>query len=106
MNLSHFLTVVLLVPSFPAGTSDWPQCRGRGRVGVVAGARLPQAWPAQFPAPRWRAGVGEGYSSPVVVNGRVFLLGKPKTGEETCFCFDAHTGRPLWSVPYASPYEQ
>src|SRR5205814_1288933 len=34
----------------------------------------------------------------------LFILGRPRAGQEVCFCFDAATGKRLWRVPYASPY--
>jgi outer membrane protein assembly factor BamB len=80
--------------------ADWPQWRGPGRDGVVVESRLPKQWPAQWPAPRWRSFVGEGYSSPVVVGRQVFIQGRPEAGKESCLCFDAETGKRLWSVVY------
>src|SRR3954465_13617282 len=56
-----------------AGASDWPQFLGPTRDAVYAGPALAQEWPAEGPRGVWSAATGEGYSSPVVSNGRVVL---------------------------------
>lgn len=104
MNSSTLVPCAVLLTSLLAGAGDWPQWRGPGRDGMVIGARLPETWPPQLPMARWRSEVGHGYSSPVVVDGRVFIMGMPKPGEESCLCFDAETGDPLWAVTYANAY--
>jgi len=62
-----------------------------------------QKFPAGGLRVRWRAPVGPGWSSPVVVRGRVYLtdmrLEKPKAWERIQ-CFKESTGKLLWS--YAS----
>jgi outer membrane protein assembly factor BamB len=88
-----------------ARAADWPQWRGPDRNGVITATRLPQKWPEKWPAPLWRSFVGEGYSSPVVVDGRVFIQGRPKEGQESCLCFDADNGKPLWSVTYPCAFQ-
>ncbi len=103
MNPALILTLALILAP-RAAAPPWPQGRGPARDGVAVGAALPETWPAQFPAPQWRVPVGEGYSSPVVVGGRVFVLGRPKVGEEVCYCLSATTGKTLWKVVYPSPY--
>jgi hypothetical protein len=56
--------VLLFVLVFPvgAGSDDWPKWRGG----------TPTA-----PGPLWKVPVGEGQSSPVVAQGRLFELGRP-----------------------------
>jgi outer membrane protein assembly factor BamB len=85
---------------------DWPQWRGPKRDGSVSAAtlkRLPKEWPAAAPAPAWSSFVGEGYSSPVIADGRVYVMGREKN-EETCLAFDAQTGSRLWRHAYVSDY--
>jgi outer membrane protein assembly factor BamB len=102
---SPSLLLVLLAFGVPAQGADWPQWRGPYRDGTVADARLPSKWPETLPAPKWKAHVGIGYSSPVIANGQVFIMGRDdKAGQEVCFSFDADTGKPLWKQPYASAY--
>jgi outer membrane protein assembly factor BamB len=93
---------------------DWPQWRGPKRDGSVSAAtlkKLPKDWPAAAPAPAWTSFVGSGYSSPVIADGRVFVMGRePKDKEdkealETCLCFDAKTGSRLWRHAYNTTYQ-
>jgi outer membrane protein assembly factor BamB len=86
--------------------ADWPQWRGPTRDGVAANAKLPTMWPAKPPQPLWRVPIGPGYSSPVIADGRLFIMGREEKDDlETCLCFDAATGKPLWRVAYAAPHE-
>lgn len=88
---------------FAASTgAQWPQWRGPTRDGVVPAAAVPAAWPAK-PALAWKQSVGEGYSSPVVADGRVYVHSR-RDPEEIVSAFDLTTGRPLWSAKYRSSF--
>jgi outer membrane protein assembly factor BamB len=89
----------------PVLGNDWPQWRGPNRDGYASGAKLPKQWPEKLPAPRWSNRIGEGYSSPVIAGGRVFILGREEAGKESCLCFDAETGKPLWRVTYPCAFQ-
>jgi outer membrane protein assembly factor BamB len=56
---------------------------------------------------RWRQPVGGGFSSPVVVQGRVFVsdveLTKP-SAKERVHCFEEKTGQVLWVYVYEEKY--
>lgn len=92
----------LALPSSPA--SDWPQWRGINRDGSASASALPGVWPAVLPAPAWQAKIGEGYSAPVVAQGSVYVMGRDEGSMETCLCFDAQSGKPLWRHAYHSDY--
>src|SRR5690349_9378551 len=69
-----FLTAAfaLLLPmAVPA--ADWPQFRGPTRDGVWNETGILKTFPVQGLKIRWRTPVGPGWSSPVVVRGRVYL---------------------------------
>jgi outer membrane protein assembly factor BamB len=90
--------VALLVCWSTARAGDWPQWLGPNRDGALSEVVSP--WKA---APRvvWRAPVGEGNSSPVVADGRVFLHAKVKDkDEEEVFVLDARNGTELWRKSY------
>jgi outer membrane protein assembly factor BamB len=53
-------------------TEDWPQWRGPNRDGVWNETGILQTFPAEGLKIRWRAPVGPGWSSPVVIRGRVY----------------------------------
>src|SRR5439155_25837469 len=92
-----------LLLSIPLWAKDWPQWRGPNRDGVWNESGLLKSFPAEGLKVRWRVPVGPGWSSPVVVRGRVYLtdmrLEKPKAWERIK-CFKESTGKLLWS--YAS----
>ena len=84
---------------------SWPQWRGPRRDGYAVDAVLPARLPDFLPAPRWKASVGIGYSSPVVAQGKLVVLGRvPGGASETCFCFDAKTGKSLWKQSWPSSF--
>lgn len=83
--------------------ADWPQWLGPTRDG--ASPEIVRPWTGA-PPELWRAAVGEGHSSPVVVNGKVYLHYRVKpdqanpdakgvTACEIVSVFDAKTGRIL-----------
>lgn len=82
--------------------ADWPHWRGPTRDDRVAedSGWSTGKWP--LPAPAWQANVGEGGSSPLVVEGRVYAMGW-KDGKDEVVCLDAVTGSRLWHVSYACP---
>ena len=102
--LPLFVTVSVLVSTAAMCAPDWPQWRGLARDGVAV-ASLPKAWPQALPAPKWRVPVGEGFSSPVIADGRVFILGRPAAGQESCYAFDAATGKRLWQQSYPCDFK-
>ncbi|HUY36360.1 MAG TPA: PQQ-binding-like beta-propeller repeat protein [Pirellulales bacterium] len=74
---------------------SWPNWRGPGGQGVAGTTQLPDVWPPKAPPPLWQAKLGEGWSSPAVVDGRVFIT--DRAGKiERALAFDADTGRELW----------
>lgn len=78
--------------------SDWPQWRGPGRNGISSETGLLKDWPAGGPQLRWKAtDIGEGYSTPSVADGRVFLI-SDRDGDEFAIAFDEKTGAQVWSV--------
>jgi outer membrane protein assembly factor BamB len=80
-----------------------------------------EKFPAGGPKVLWRDSLGEGYSGPAVAAGRVYVMdrqrskdesGKPLKptrngilGNERILCFDAADGKSLWKVEYDCPYK-
>jgi outer membrane protein assembly factor BamB len=93
----------LLVFSTLVAAQDWPQWRGPSRTGAASGFKPPSAWPDR-PKQAWKVQAGEGHSSPVVVDGRVYLLSR--VGEqETVTAWDLSGGKQLWRHGYDAPYQ-
>src|SRR4051812_38176490 len=88
------LLSLVLAGALQAG--DWPQWRGPGRDGAVPHPQLPPTWPADPPKPLWKVAIGEGYSSPVIADGRLFIMGRVGDEQEVCYGFDAASGKQLW----------
>ncbi len=82
---------------------DWPQWRGPSRDGGAPGVTLPGALPAALKED-WKVPAGEGYSGPVVADGKVVVF--CRHGEkETVLCLDAQSGRELWQAAYEAPFK-
>ena len=86
-----------------ARESDWPQFLGPNRNGVYAGPAISDSWPASGPPLLWRKPVGEGFSGPVVQDGRLVLFHRLESRERV-ECLDVRTGRTLWQFAYPTDY--
>jgi outer membrane protein assembly factor BamB len=77
---------------------DWFQWRGPNRDGVSSEQGLLDRWDEQSPPVAWKiAGLGNGFSSLAISEGRLFTLGK--FGDETrLIAREAKTGKPLWEA--------
>lgn len=93
-----------LAAAAPAGAADWPAWRGPDHNGISRETKWISAWPAGGPKVLWRAKVGTGYSSFAVAGGRAYTMGNTHN-KDTVFCFDAATGRTLWSHTYGCPLD-
>ena len=103
--MRHITIVVGFVVTFVVSVAaQWPQWRGPNRDGVVAAANVPSAWPAK-PTIKWTQKVGEGYSTPVVANGCIFVHGR-QDPEETVVALDLATGTPVWTAKYRSAFNK
>jgi outer membrane protein assembly factor BamB len=94
-----FSLVLLIFFIRPGVAEDWPQWLGPNRDN--SSSEKVEPW-TTAPKVLWRQPVGEGNSSPVVVDGRVFIHSKiAGKDEEELSAFDARTGKKLWNSPYA-----
>jgi outer membrane protein assembly factor BamB len=98
------LLVILVTVSVAGVEAQWPQWRGPNRDGIVAGDNVPTAWPAK-PTLRWTQKVGEGYSTPVASNGRVFIHSR-QDAEEVVTALDLASGKPVWTARYQSAFNK
>jgi outer membrane protein assembly factor BamB len=90
----------LLLAAFTVSAlaDDWPNFRGPNHNGTSAEKGWKSTWDSDPPV-AWKAEVGLGMSSFVVAKGRVATVGHAD-GKDTVFCFDAVTGKPLWTHSY------
>ena len=79
--------------------ANWPQWRGPGRDGVSKETGLLKEWPQGGPKLAWQVkGLGDGYSTPAVVDGRVYLLSNKGLEDEFVQCLSAADGKEIWST--------
>jgi outer membrane protein assembly factor BamB len=83
---------------------DWPQFLGPQRNAASAETGLADSWPAKGPRLLWEKEVGEGYSGPVIADGRLILF--HRLGDsEVVECLQASNGKGLWKFSYPCDYE-
>lgn len=83
---------------------DWRQWRGPSRDGQIPKASVPASWPEAFKQ-KWRIEIGEGYSSPVVGDGRIFVHSR-QDPEEIVRAIDLKTGNVLWQQKYSAAFKK
>ncbi len=83
----------------PVSTSDWPQWRGPHRDGLSADTGLLQQWGDNGPQLAWKtAGLGPGYSSISIHDGRIFTMGE-RDAQECVIALNLSDGHELWHTP-------
>lgn len=91
-----------------ARAEDWPEWRGRDRLGVWRETDLVKTFPDEGLPQRWSTEIFAGYAGPSVAAGRVFVTDYRKTGrargEERGLCLDEVTGKILWSRSWPVRY--
>src|SRR6516164_2308784 len=92
----------LLAAAVVTWAQDWPQWRGPNRDGVVGVYSAPAVWPEKLKL-KWKVNVGEGHSSPVMADGKIYV--HTRQGErEVVLCLRPETGEVIWQEGYAAPY--
>lgn len=107
MRRATTLFVFCILHSAFCISGDWPQWRGPLRDGVSTETGLLKAWPASGPPKLWQvAGLGEGFSSFAVAQGRLFTQGQ-RSNQAFVLALDAATGKKLWeTVISTQPYRE
>jgi outer membrane protein assembly factor BamB len=79
-----------------AAGDDWPAWRGADRTGVSKEKGLLKKWPKNGPERKWKAtGIGGGFSTPSVADGRVFVIGA-RGNREFVFALKLDDGSKVW----------
>lgn len=81
-----------------ARAADWPQWRGPDRSGTSRETGLLKQWPAGGPNLVWQVNdIGDGYSTPVVVGNRIYLMSNRGMENEFVLALSTQDGKPVWT---------
>jgi len=86
--------------------TDWPQWRGLDRAAIWTESGIVEKLPDTGLKVLWRAPIAMGFSSPVIVAGKVYLsdaeLKKPNVPQRV-HCLEADSGKVRWTYSYDKP---
>jgi len=91
-----------------ASADDWPEWRGKGRLGVWNESGIVEKLPQGELKPEWRTPIGHGWAGPAVSNGRIYVADFAPSarweGKERLLCLDEKTGKILWKYEWDANY--
>ncbi len=94
-RLNMLALALLLGWCLTAQSEEWPKWRGPEGTGIST-EKIADSWPADGPKRIWAAEVGIGFSSPIALDGKVYLFSQ--TGnDDTLTAFDAQSGKVIWT---------
>jgi outer membrane protein assembly factor BamB len=108
-KLAAWLTGASLLLAFHPAVlgADWPNYRGPEHNGISNETDWRAEWGETAPKVLWRASVGSGSSSVVTAAGRAYTMGnrgeEESKQEDSVYCFDAATGKVIWTHAYRCP---
>jgi hypothetical protein len=91
------LALTILVLAAQTYAEEWPRWRGPRGDGITS-ETIPDKLPKEGPRKLWSKSVGAGYSSPVAVDGRIYIFALAD-GKDTLYAFD-ESGKELWKEAY------
>lgn len=90
-------------PPTEEASYDWTQWGGPNRDFILPQAGpLATQWPESGPKELWSKPLGDGYSSILYEDGRLYTMRRQGEGD-VVVCLDAETGETIWETPYESP---
>ena len=93
------LIVVFCLSVLSVPAADWPQWRGPERSGVSKVIGLLKQWPAGGPKLLWQVkGLGDGYSTPVVVGTRIYMMSNHGMDNEFVQAISTENGKVIWTT--------
>ena len=102
------LSILVIVSSAVMRAEDWPEIRGKGRLGVWNESGIVEKFPDGGLHVLWRTAIKAGFSGPAVADGRVFVAdftpSQGLRGTERALALDEQTGKILWSREWPANY--
>jgi len=86
-----------------AVAADWPHWRGPDYNGISKETALDPAVLKDGIEPVWEAEIGVGFSSVSISGGNAYAMGNVDKITDVVFCFDADTGKEIWTHTYPEP---
>jgi outer membrane protein assembly factor BamB len=106
------IAILALTLSLAAGAAfggppeGWPQWGGPNQDFQAPSDGLADSWPEGGPPEIWKRDLGDGYSTILYEDGRLYTMYR-SDDEEAVVCLDAATGATVWETRYDhSPWEQ
>ncbi|PYR50400.1 MAG: pyrrolo-quinoline quinone [Acidobacteria bacterium] len=100
-RLQVIVSALLLAGGVVVHGEDWPEWRGKGRLGIWRETGIVEKFAASGLPILWRTPVKAGYAGPAVANGRVFITDYTESarlrGNERVLALDEKTGKILWT---------
>jgi len=101
----HYLLLAGSLATAAMAAETWPQFRGPTGQGIASGSG-PLKWGKETGI-AWKIPLtAQGWSSPVIADGKIILTGSRKDGDTThlsAFALDVATGKTLWDVDLFKP---
>jgi outer membrane protein assembly factor BamB len=101
-------TALILGVAVHIRAEDWPEWRGKGRLGVWNETGIVDKFPEGGLPVSWRTPINAGYSGPAVADGRVFVTDsrriKANQAIERAIAIDERTGAILWTREWPTDY--
>jgi outer membrane protein assembly factor BamB len=105
LSLFMIVGIVSLSPGLGySSPADWTQWRGPGRDGIAKTSPHIAIWPNTLKQV-WTVSVGQGHSSPVILNGTVYMFSREKESE-VVRAIDLLSGAVKWQNSYSAPYRE
>src|SRR6202163_4344686 len=96
-----WIAAFLTIAGVGIRADDWPEIRGKGRLGVWNETGILEKFPEGGLKVLWRTPIKGGFSGPSVVDGRVFVMDFTETqrprGTERALALDERSGKILWT---------
>jgi outer membrane protein assembly factor BamB len=84
---------------------EWPAFRGADRAAHSHSPKISSDWTAQPPKELWKAPVGPGWSS-FAVAGRLLFTQEQRGPKELVVCYDADSGREIWTQALEARFDE